>query len=139
MQLLIACMKICPYRVATRKLFYYMLIENSISINDYDITILRTIYLQTNPQVVLLDGDYTIDDELTLFTVPSIEKHYSSANDAFYTDAGVDAFSHEQNLMILSNTNVLIMGCGHAGAVNILERAMVYKPQVWAAITYGTH
>lgn len=87
-------------------------------------------HLQTHPQVVLLDGDYTIDDELTLLTVPDTEKHHSSANDALYTDKGKDDFSHEQNLMVLGSANVLIMGCGHAGAVNILEKAMAYKPQV---------
>lgn len=87
-------------------------------------------HLQTHPQMVLLDGDYTIDDELTLFTVPDTTKYYSNANDALYTDKGKDDFSHEQNLMILGNTNALIMGCGHAGVTNILEKAMSYKPQV---------
>jgi len=86
--------------------------------------------LLTHPQVVLLDGDYTISDELILFTTPDIEKYKSTANKTLYSEAGRDDFSHEQNLIILDDTNVLVMGCGHAGAVNILEKAVVYKPQV---------
>lgn len=86
--------------------------------------------LQTHSQVVLLDGDYTIDDELKLFTVPNIEKYYSSANNSLYTDAGKDDFLHEQNLMIFGDTNVLITGCSHAGIVNILDKAAAFKPQV---------
>jgi len=86
--------------------------------------------LRTHPQVVLLDGDYKIDDELTLFTVPDTEKCHSPANDILYSETGQDDFSHEQNLMVFGDTNVLFMGCGHAGVVNILERAAVYKPRV---------
>ena len=87
-------------------------------------------HLQTHPQVILLDGDYTIDEELILFTTPDIKKYYSKANDALYTYTGKDDFSHEQNLMVFGDANVLIMGCGHAGVVNILEKAMAFKPQI---------
>ena len=86
--------------------------------------------LRTHPQVVLLDGDYTIDDELTLFITPDIEKCYSKANKTLYTASGKDDFTHEQNLIIAGGSNVLILGCGHAGVVNILEKAIVYKPEV---------
>ena len=86
--------------------------------------------LQTHPQIVLLDGDFTVADDLILFTTPNTEKYRSGANKVLYTVTGRDNFLHEQNLMILDDTNVLIMGCGHAGIVNILEKAMVYKPQV---------
>ena len=101
--------------------------------------------LLTHPQVILLDGDHKIDDELTLFTTPNIEKFRSSANKTLYTDAGKDDFAHEQNLMILGDTNVLILGCGHAGVVNILEKAAQFKPQVcvggyhlWNPVTHKT-
>ena len=86
--------------------------------------------LQSHPQIVLLDGDYTIADDMILFTTPNIDKYKSGANKTLYTDIGRDDFSHEQNLMLLGEPNVLIMGCGHAGVVNILERAMEYQPQV---------
>jgi 7,8-dihydropterin-6-yl-methyl-4-(beta-D-ribofuranosyl)aminobenzene 5'-phosphate synthase len=86
--------------------------------------------LQTHPQVLLLDGDYSIDEELTLFTVANTEKCHSTANDTLYSEAGRDTFSHEQNLILSGNANVLIMGCGHTGVVNILEKAAIYKPQI---------
>jgi len=86
--------------------------------------------LQTHPQVVLLDGDFVIDDELVLITTPKTDKFKSTANNMLYSIYGKDDFSHEQNLIILDSTNVLLMGCGHAGVVNILEKAMEYDPKV---------
>ncbi len=86
--------------------------------------------LKTHPQVVLLDGDYKIDDELLLFAVSGDQKLKSPMNDVLYTDFGKDDFAHEQNMMIFGNINVLIMGCGHAGVVNILEKASGYHPKV---------
>lgn len=35
---------------------------------------------------------------------------------------GKDDFSHEQNLLITENESVLIIGCGHAGVINIMEK-----------------
>ena len=86
--------------------------------------------LKAHPQITLLNGDHVIDDELVIFTTPNTEKYKSSANKVLYSDSGKDDFSHEQNLVILDDANVLIMGCGHAGVVNILERAMIYNPQL---------
>ncbi len=84
--------------------------------------------LKSNRQVILLDGNYKIDDELSLFTVSKTNKCYSSANDALYGENGKDNFRHEQNLIISENKVVLIMGCGHTGVVNIMEEAEKYKP-----------
>ena len=84
--------------------------------------------LKSNRQVILLNGNYKIDDELSLFTVSKTNKCYSSANDALYDENGKDNFRHEQNLIILENKVVLIMGCGHTGVVNIMEEAEKYKP-----------
>ncbi len=86
--------------------------------------------LEAHPQVILLDGDYQIDDELFLFTVKETYKCHSPANDVLYDKNGKDAFSHEQNLIITEDQSVLIMGCGHAGVVNILNRAKSYQPKV---------
>lgn len=82
-----------------------------------------------NGQIILLDGDYVIDEELKLFVVPKTEKCYSDANNVLYTKDGRDHFLHEHNLLIRGKKNVLIMGCGHAGIVNILERAAQEKPE----------
>lgn len=87
--------------------------------------------LQTHPQMVLLDGDYSIDNELSLFTVANTEKCRSSLNDTLYSGPEKDSFSHEQNLILREGENTaLIMGCGHAGVVNILEKAAPYRPQI---------
>lgn len=86
--------------------------------------------LMCHRQVVILDGDYRIDGELQLFTVQDRSKFYSAANDVLYKADGRDDFAHEQNLMILGEKPVLIMGCGHCGVVNILDCAREYSPEV---------
>ena len=86
--------------------------------------------LMNHPQLVLLDGDFEIDEELKLFTVTGSPRCYSNANDTLYTDEGPDRFLHEQSLMILGSDNVLVMGCGHTGIVNIMEKAAQYRPEV---------
>lgn len=86
--------------------------------------------LETHPQVVLLDGDHQIDDELLVFTVSRGDRCHSPANDVLYDQDGKDGFSHEQNLIILGDRPVLIMGCGHTGVVNIMDRAEPYGPRV---------
>jgi 7,8-dihydropterin-6-yl-methyl-4-(beta-D-ribofuranosyl)aminobenzene 5'-phosphate synthase len=77
-----------------------------------------------------VDGDYRISDDLMLFTTPSTEKYRSSANNTLYSGPKKDDFSHEHNLMIFGETDVLVIGCGHAGVVNIMERAAEYNPKV---------
>ncbi len=86
--------------------------------------------LKNHPQVVLADGDFQIDDELALFTVKNASECCSSANDTLYAAKGRDDFSHEQNLLIRGEHNVLILGCGHTGIVNIMQRAAEHHPKV---------
>lgn len=86
--------------------------------------------LMEHPQVVLVDGEYRIDEELLLFTAAETKKFHSPANDTLYDENGLDQFAHEQDLMIFGEKKVLIMGCGHCGVVNILERAKEYAPQI---------
>lgn len=85
--------------------------------------------LADDPQILLIDGDHQIDGELSLFTVSQRDKCHSPANDFLYGPLGRDDFSHEQNLIITENTTALIMGCGHCGIINILEKANVYQPK----------
>lgn len=87
-------------------------------------------HLADHPQVALLEGDYQIDEELELFCVADRSRFHSRANDVLYGEQGQDDFLHEQNLMIFGKKNVLLMGCGHTGVVNIMERARGYKPDV---------
>ena len=86
--------------------------------------------LKTHPQIVLLDGDYSISDELKLITTPDISKYRSTANNVLFNSAGRDDFRHEHSLIILGSANVLIIGCGHTGVVNILDKAAGYDPHV---------
>lgn len=86
--------------------------------------------LMDHPQVVLVDGEFQIDKELLLFTVADASRLHSPANDTLYDEQGPDGFAHEQDLLIFGKRNVLIMGCGHCGVVNILERAKGYGPKV---------
>ena len=86
--------------------------------------------LKTNRQIILLDGDYKIDDELSLFTVNKTNKLYSPVNSVLYDKKGKDTFAHEQNLIIFENKTALIMGCGHTGVVNIMEKAKKYQPNL---------
>ena len=86
--------------------------------------------LKNNRRIMLLDGDYKIDDELELFTVKSSSKGYYRANDILRDKNGKDTFAHEQNLIIHGKRSVLILGCGHKGIVNILEAATKYQPQI---------
>ena len=83
---------------------------------------------ENHPQVILIDGDYQIDDELSLLTVKDTSKCYSNANNALYTKTSKDDFSHEQHLIIREHQVALIMGCGHTGIVNIMKKAEQYHP-----------
>lgn len=86
--------------------------------------------LMDHPQVVLVDGEFQIDEELLLFTVSDTSRFRSTANDTLFDEQGPDGFAHEQDLLIFGERNVLVMGCGHCGVVNILERAKRYGPKV---------
>jgi len=86
--------------------------------------------LREHRQIKLLEGDYKIDDELFLFTVDKADKLRSSANDSLYDKNGRDKFLHEQNLIISEDKTALIIGCGHTGVTNIMEKAGEYKPDV---------
>lgn len=86
--------------------------------------------LKDHPQVVLTDGEYRIDNELLLFTVSSSDKCRSTANDTLLDSSGRDSFAHEHNLIINDGACALVMGCGHNGVVNIMERAQPYAPQL---------
>ena len=69
--------------------------------------------LMDHPQVVLVDGEFQIDEELLLFTVSDTSRFRSTANDTLFDEQGPDRFAHEQDLLIFGERNVLVMGCGH--------------------------
>ena len=85
--------------------------------------------LKSNSQIILVDGDSIVDEELSLFTVNNNSKCYSNANDSLYEGCHKDKFLHEQNLVIRNNSTAIIIGCGHTGIVNIMEKAASFAPE----------
>ena len=83
---------------------------------------------ENHPQIRLVEGNYRIDEQLQLITVKDKSRCYSPMNDSLYQGDERDQFDHEQHLVILGQRNALIMGCGHAGVVNIMSAAAEYKP-----------
>lgn len=77
--------------------------------------------LMNNPSVILIEGNYIIDGELSLFVSKACGTFCSDANKALLTGKKPDDFRHEQNLLIKGKKNILITGCGHSGVVNILK------------------
>ncbi len=77
------------------------------------------------PQVKFVDGDYKIDDELSLFVidhkiqpVPFTNKRLKVRHGDAYDQ---DDFCHEQMLVLTcEGRTVLLSGCAHNGIVNIL-------------------
>ena len=90
---------------------------------------IKDIYRQ-QPQLVLLNGDYVIDGELSLFTVKDKSRCWSTMNNTLYEGKELDSFEHEQHLIIKEEKTALIMGCGHSGVVNIMNEAKAYKPSL---------
>lgn len=86
--------------------------------------------LANHPQIVLTDGDYVIDDELSVFVADRTDRLRRPANDSLYSKSGKDDFLHEQNLIIHGEKNAVIMGCGHSGVANIMEKAKEYRPRI---------
>lgn len=87
--------------------------------------------LSEHPQMILLDGSHSIDEELSLFIVPAeAQKLRSEANAVLYENDAPDLFLHEQNLLIHGEHTALIMGCGHTGVINILEKALPADPML---------
>ena len=77
-----------------------------------------------------LENDFQIDDELFLFVSDRSDKCRSYMNDVLFDELGVDPFDHEHSLMIVGDRPALIMGCGHTGVVNIMEKAAKFEPKV---------
>ena len=85
--------------------------------------------LKDNPQIQLLDGDCVIDEELKIFSHVDGEVYETNKN-LLKEDLSRDDFVHEQHLVISEGEkNVLLMGCGHKGVLNILAQCPV-KPDV---------
>jgi len=82
--------------------------------------------LKKNKQVVLVEGDYTIDEELALlqcnssdFPVPSGNAKLKIEEDGAYRD---DDFTDEMYLRVKAEEKeILFVGCSHRGILNIMD------------------
>ena len=100
--------------------------------------------LLSTGQFVFTDDTHAIDDEITLFSnVTGQFPLPRSDGNLFVKRNGrmvPDDFCHEQNLMITSGDNrVLICGCAHAGIVNIARRAKTLAGNDPTTVIGGFH
>ncbi|MFI3167023.1 MAG: MBL fold metallo-hydrolase [Bacillota bacterium] len=88
-------------------------------------------HLKKHPQIVPLCGEFKIDENMELFLVSDQSRCRSTANDTLFAYGKQDEFIHEQQFIIREkDKTALIIGCGHCGIVNILERAKEYAPDI---------
>lgn len=102
----------------------------------------REISLLTN--VICLDGDFEIDEELSVLTGFPGRRRWSRSNlHLKRRDGGVllqDSFAHEQALVIRENGRYyLFSGCAHNGILNILDRFRAVYGCDPAVVVSGFH
>ena len=100
--------------------------------------------LLSTDRFVFADDIHVIDDEIMLFSnVTGQFPLPESDGNLFVKRNGImvpDDFCHEQNLIITSSDNrVLICGCAHAGVVNIASRAKMFVGNDPKAVIGGFH
>lgn len=84
--------------------------------------------IKNNHRIVLIDGNYKLDDSIYLFSnvkennlIPNSNKSLLKKEEDRYVQ---DNFNHEQNLILKENNKyTLIAGCSHRGITNIIETA----------------
>jgi 7,8-dihydropterin-6-yl-methyl-4-(beta-D-ribofuranosyl)aminobenzene 5'-phosphate synthase len=86
--------------------------------------------LMTHDQIVFTEDQYTVDEELKIFSNVSGHEFWPSGNhDLFKLENGKcveDDFAHEQNLVISEGgMTTLVAGCAHHGILNILNEMSV--------------
>lgn len=82
--------------------------------------------LMKHPQIIFTDGEYRIDECLTLFSCNGKEKKHPTIPSGLTEKVGdlflPDDFRHEQYLMIEERgKQILISGCSHKGILDIAE------------------
>ena len=79
------------------------------------------------PQLIRVNGEYRIDEEISLFTGITGRRYWPQSNLLLEEEVDgkrqQDEFKHEQCLVIRQKEkNVLLSGCAHNGILNILDR-----------------
>ena len=100
--------------------------------------------IQMLPQVHFLQGNYVIDEEMSLFTNITGRRFYPQGNLKLSQKIDgrdvQDTFEHEQCLVVHTCGNtVLLSGCAHNGILNILERYQELYPDIPDHVISGFH
>ena len=97
--------------------------------------------LQGHPRLVWCDGLTCITSDMLLFgDVPEHFPRPEANRTLLGPDRQPDDFAHEQSLLLRENGRwVLLAGCAHAGAVNILEKAERIVGQSVSLMIGGMH
>ena len=96
------------------------------------------------PQVRLMEGNYAIDDEISVFTHVTGRKLWPVGNCGLKQKMGDqfvdDSFAHEQYVVLSeAGKTVLISGCAHNGIINILETYQALYDSVPDIVFSGFH
>lgn len=96
------------------------------------------------PQLRLIDGGYTIDAEVSMFSNITGRKYFAKSNLHLKKKIGEqffqDDFIHEQCVVIkCDGKNILISGCAHNGILNILDRYREIHNDVPDIVISGFH
>ncbi len=95
-------------------------------------------------KLVLLDGNYRIDEQLFLFSGVGHDSLWPRSNRTLYEKKEEtyvqDEFVHEQNLLVTEGEiQVLFCGCAHNGIVNILKKSRELSGRWPDAVIGGFH
>lgn len=100
--------------------------------------------LLSKDRFVFTDDIHAVDDEILLFSNVTGQFPLPESDGNLFTKRDgrmiPDDFCHEQNLMITSGAQrILLCGCAHAGIVNIVRRAKAIAGDDPAAVIGGMH
>ena len=77
------------------------------------------------PGVTLLNGDFRLDEEISVFTRIAGRRFWPQSNLSLSEEADgrrvQDEFRHEQCVVVQGKINLLVSGCAHNGILNILD------------------
>jgi 7,8-dihydropterin-6-yl-methyl-4-(beta-D-ribofuranosyl)aminobenzene 5'-phosphate synthase len=94
---------------------------------------------------VLLDGDYKIDEELSIINHIDGDMYFPNSNHTMYKKENdlivLDDFKHEQSLIVTDkDKHVLFSGCAHMGILNIINQAeKLIRPNTLTSVLGGFH
>lgn len=78
------------------------------------------------PGIALLEGDRTIDEELSIYAGITGRRRWPQSNiglsEMIEGEKRQDEFRHEQCLVIRGEKTLLLSGCAHNGILNILDK-----------------